>query len=57
LRIQKGELMKKIDIVDVKKAIKDGKLQVYNMGNDIYFKDVETEEVVLIGKYKGVKND
>jgi len=57
LRIQKGELMKKIDIVDVKKAIKDGKLQVYNMGNDICLKDVETEEVVLIGKYKGVKND
>ena len=47
--------MKKIDIVDVKKLIKSGKFKAYNMGNDIYLKDVETEEIVRVGEYEKTK--
>lgn len=42
--------MKQIDIVDIKNAIKNGLFRVYISRGIIYLKDMDTEEVVQIGK-------
>lgn len=42
--------MKQIDIVDIKNAIKNGLFRVYISKGIIYLKDMDTEEVVQIGK-------
>ena len=42
--------MKQIDIVDIRNAIKNGLFRVYISRGIIYLKDMDTEEVVQIGK-------
>lgn len=42
--------MKNLDIVDIRNAIKNGLFRVYISRGIIYLKDMNTEEVVQIGK-------
>ena len=42
--------MKNLDIVDIKNSIKNGLFRVYISRGIIYLKDMDTEEVVQIGK-------
>lgn len=42
--------MKQIDIIDIKNAIKNGLFRVFISKGIIYLKDMNTEEVVQIGK-------
>jgi hypothetical protein len=42
--------MTKLDIVDIRNAIKNGLFRVYISKGIIYLKDMDTEEIVQIGK-------
>ena len=56
-------MAKKIDIVDIKKAIKEGQLEVYTKHSnyfkktEIYLRDTQTGETVLIGEMKDEDSD
>ena len=47
--------MAKIDIMDIRQAVKDGLFRVFISRGIIYLKDMDSEEVVQIGVVKDGK--
>ena len=49
-------MKKPIDIVDIKKALKNGELEIFtDKETNIYLGDVKTGEFIFIGNFKDLK--